>query len=462
MNGGALSTNAEPPTTPAYFHATGGWVSGTCIFTPTDGRTTTSFVNVGDFAHVFPDGGTTPTFYARVVTVAAGVNGAITLSTTVKQGTSPTTGSAISINVGGAWLGPNGATGFPLNVMAGGTVNSAADRMRINLKNNQTYSITANIDINQGSGGYLPITIQGYTSSAGDLGRAVIDGGTTGASYNLLILDNNAVALDLVDLIFDHNGSTGTASGVALYRGAGVVMRCTFRNMKGFGFENPYGAACHVSNCDAYANGTNGFNNVSNGIYYRCISSRNGQHGFSFATEGFTATECIAVDNTATGFNFDQGSGMLLGCISYRNGQQGFFHGWRSSINYVNCIAAQNTNYGFCGYLGSVPKGGFMQNCGTYNNTSGATNLLLALQVTGAITFASQPFTDPANGDFRLGGAGGAAAIQAGFGNFQWADTNYTSRANNVAYPDVGAVQAQSSGGGPLAQLKTFGRGSPY
>jgi hypothetical protein len=180
MNGGGLSTGAEPSTAAAYSATNGGWSSTTGVFTPTSGNPSLS-VTVGDFANVFTDGSTTPVFIGRVTAVNSTT---VTVSTTAKSGTAPTTaGTGISINVGGAWKGPNGAVGFPYGFITNALTDSSTNRPRVNFKNDQTYSITAAMThANNG-----PAKFQGYTTSAGDGGKATVDGGTIRRELRALV-----------------------------------------------------------------------------------------------------------------------------------------------------------------------------------------------------------------------------------------------------------------------------------
>lgn len=111
-NSGGSNLNAGSTTGAAIYTATnGGWNSGTGVFTPTSGNPSLT-VNVGDFASIYADGSTVTGFVGRVTAVSSTI---ITVSTTAKSSTAPSTSaSGISCNVGGAWLGPNGTSGFPI------------------------------------------------------------------------------------------------------------------------------------------------------------------------------------------------------------------------------------------------------------------------------------------------------------------------------------------------------------
>src|SRR5690348_12581987 len=91
-----LDINAGSTTAAATHTATNSnWSTATKIYTPTDGSTPTTYVNVGDWVSIYVDGATTAVFVARVTAVAAGVNGGITVAGTTgaagTMGTAPTT-----------------------------------------------------------------------------------------------------------------------------------------------------------------------------------------------------------------------------------------------------------------------------------------------------------------------------------------------------------------------------------
>lgn len=98
LNSGSTTSNSA-----AYTSTNGNWSTVTNQFIPTDGSTPASTVNVGDYASIYLDAAAAAVCIVRVTAVAAGVNGAITVSSTIKAGTVPVTGTTgRSINVGGA------------------------------------------------------------------------------------------------------------------------------------------------------------------------------------------------------------------------------------------------------------------------------------------------------------------------------------------------------------------------
>ena len=90
---------------PSYTSLAGNWSTSTNQFTPTDGSTPASTVNVGDYVSIYLSAATVAVFVAQVTVVASGVNGAITVSSTIRYGTPPVTGSGtVALRDGGAIL----------------------------------------------------------------------------------------------------------------------------------------------------------------------------------------------------------------------------------------------------------------------------------------------------------------------------------------------------------------------
>lgn len=457
LNGGALSTNAEPSTTAAYTSTNGDWDNAAANkFTPTDGSTPASSITVGDFASVYIDGASTGVFIGRVTAVAAGVNGAITVSNTIKAGTKPTASATTrSIKVGGAWLGPNGTDLFPFSLGAlDGLVNAASNITRINMKNDATYSVTAAISFNANGGAF----VQGYTTAFDDKGRAIIDGGTSGASYVVFSASNVA---SVVDLIIQNNGSTGSANGFQFgdAQGRAKALRCVVHDVCGSGLFGTSVAVTAVE-CEAYLCNKNntankaGFQDIGTAI--RCISHDNAGNqsmGFYCTQLPVTLVNCIADTNGLYGFyGLNISAFALVNCDAYANGSDGIRVSsgtLRASIE--NCNLIQNGGWGI--NSASATASLSIRNCGfgagTAANTSGTINTGTGTYDTiGSVTYGSNltPWVDPANGDFRINLA---AAINAGYGAYTQTQASY---AGTVGYPDIGAAQhlESASGGGLL------------
>lgn len=439
MNGGS-----DENTSPSYSATNGQWNSGTGVFTPTSGDPSAS-VTVGEFAHVFADGATTPTFIGRVTAVNSTT---VTVSTTAKSGTAPgTAASGVSINVGGVWKGPDGAEDFPFGFITSAQVDASSNLARVNLKNNAQYDVSAGLNHNVAG----PLVFQGYTSTPGDGGRAVIDGGS-GAAYTLLTVSGTVVTI--ADIQCQNNGTTGFISRSVLGSGVGVrFLRCVAANVRGQGFAATSDGVMFID-CEAYninqdSGGANGGFVLSDGcVALRCISHDNSvtsSQGFTIGNQAI-AINCIADSNASHGFAITAAS-VVIGCVSYNNLGNGINISGSFNLLVENCILSSNNLYGIQAFSSANGQGVLMRNCAFYNNTSGETANLNSDLVAGSITLTGDPFTDPADGDFRLNATAGAGddCRGAGIGTFTQTAASYSG---TVGYPDVGAVQHQDAGGG--------------
>ena len=123
LNAGTRTGNSTEPGTSADFtYASGSWVSSTGVFTVASGNPSTDGVAVGDFASVYADGASVTTLVGRVTAVSSTT---VTVSTTAKTGTTTDGTSNRTLRIGGAWQGPNGASGFPLNFLTNACTNSS-------------------------------------------------------------------------------------------------------------------------------------------------------------------------------------------------------------------------------------------------------------------------------------------------------------------------------------------------
>lgn len=472
MNGGRLNSNGEAATTAVYSATNGGWNSGTGVFTPTSGDPSAS-VTVGDFAHVFTDGSTTPTRIARVTAVNTTT---VTLSTTIGVGTAPTTaGTGISINVGGAWSGPSGAVGFPFTLVTGALVDSSSNQTRVNFKDDQTYTVSATVSgVNTGSG----CIFQGYTSTFGDGGKATYTGGTTGASFVTLQLQNNDCS-SIVDFIFDSNGATGSADGLTPIRGS-IFRNCIFRNMRGSGIGGGFGTTlCFFIECEFYGNnasntsGKGGASPQTPSAFLRCYSHNNtgsNSSGLMLNNTASSAVDCVVTNNGGPGILIGSTGqcALIRGCDIYNNSGNGITINNTTMVYVENSNFVKNGGYGV-GRFSATPWVLVSRNnafgSGTQANTSGTFQSTASSRFEdGTITLPTDttPWVDPANGDFRINLSDNEGTGRGAF--LQTVGSAGTSTGGTVGYPDIGAAQHQDTGGssGPVAQLKQFNRGTPY
>lgn len=428
LNAGTRTgSTTEPGTSADFTYTSGTWVSTTRVFTVGSGNPLSDGVAVGDRVSVYPDGTTPDGVYFGKVSARDATT--ITVSSSDKFGTAPTDGSSTrTLKVGGAWKGPNGTSGFPFNIIQ---ANTPTLYPRINLKNDQTYSVTANISYPNGG----ESKTQAYTTAYGDLGKATIDGGTSGVSYTVFSpRGNNQIT---ADIIFQNNGATGTA---ALVDGGGAQItgvRCVFRHSCGTGVT---GYAFGLEECEAYDcnqnNGANlggviscgwvvntvshhnaGSNTIGIGTSncYRCISATNGGIGFN----NCTTFQCCSYNNTSDGFRIGGVLFYLENCNSLKNG------GWGYNFQSTSIGTISELRYG----------------AGTQANTSGgitigATAAVEVLGTQSAYPADVTPWADPANGDFRLVRP---EAIATGRGAY----TSIGGISGTVGYPDIGAAQAR-------------------
>lgn len=452
--------------TSVYTSTNGNWNTSTQVFTPTDGTnpaTASPGVTVGQFASIYLDGANPTTAIGRVISVVNATNGAITLSNTAKAGTYPTTlTTGRTIKVGGCWKGPNGANPFPFSVAAGlstlaNATNASGDRVRVNMKNNASYSISANIACNN----FSPAYVQGYSSSVGDLGKATIDGSTNAITLLTTSVTNSA----FLDLIFVSSATTGTGDGVNVASGLGCAfIRCIAHGHRRGGFVG--GPSTSFIECESYSNNASntpafgGFQ-TAGGLCLRCYSHDNSAGNLC---DGFSDTNASS-----------QGSTIWLYCISESNGHYGFsITGGTATFLMGNCDIYNNTSDGLhisgsVSDLIKIENCNFLKNGGWGINNTNTTNPNITIDNTGygtgtqanssgdltgtaiengKITYASgvTPWTAPSTGDFRINLA---AADFAGRGAFTQTGN---SKTGSVSYPDVGSCQHK-----PLQIGTTYG-----
>lgn len=433
LNAGTRRGDSTVPGTSADLtYAAGSWTNSTRTFTPAGGADPVADgVTVGDYVAIDTGGSTA---------VMIGIVASVTTTTLVLDGsfagTNPADGT-YTARVGGAWSGPSGGSGFPLDVTSIGNVIS-----RINLKNDQTYSLTAAITT-------TVLSVCGFSTSYDDLARATIDGGSSGASYTLLTVSGNGSKLK--DLIFQNNGATGSVTGVVLSGNCCQVENCLIQHMRGSGIScsgTEYGfVRCEAYDCNtSNTSGLGGFEfgSSTQAALTRCVShGHSGSNGHGFIGGLLTSFHrCIVADCGGRGFSPDatNSSTALYHCIAYGNAVAlrvgGALGSWTSIVE--NCLFEANTTV-----YSAASNGGRVRaiNCGYYNNTNkfSSTGQVTNFEETAPLTGGATFFADAANGDFEL--TPGSVARGAGAGSFPTAAYSGTS----TGAPDVGAVQTIST-----------------
>ncbi len=470
MTSGGSNLNAGSTSGGAVYSSAGGdWVNTTRVFTPNDGVNPSLTVAVGDFASVYVTAGATVSaFIGRVTTVVNAVNGAITLDGTVKYGTSPANSSGahtMTLKTGGAWVGPGAAVTFPfaLSGTIGALVNTSNDQTRVNVKNDQTYTMTAALPFATLGNAVL----QGYTTNAGDLGKATFTSNiTTGNNFT----QAGNVNATFIDLIF---ANTGASNANHLFAQSGtsdvVLLRCVFHGARGVGFlaANAAGGNAYLFECEAYdCNKSNTANeagfqvaNVGGVMFcYNCYSHDNSSgvnaHGFQASTvSGMILVNCIAETNGGSGA-ITTSTAQGLVCINsnfYNNTGDGVkvsYSAAKSWAMLINNNFLLNTGKGVNNTVTS--QGGILYNNGRGAGTqaNGAVDVLGSIANTSTdITYASNvtPWSAPTTGNFTT--LRTSTAFGAGRGVFTETDGTNTG---TVSYPDIGASEALVTGSGGL------------
>jgi len=147
-----------------------------------------------------------------------------------------------------------------------------------------------------------------------------------------------------------------------------------------------------------------------------CISAVSNRSGFAFTNHGVWVN-CIAYNNTESGFNFHNTSGTAINCISEYNGA----YGYRSNTTTVQQL---------------------MINCADYGNITARNQAGRLIRDLNPITGFSSFFVDAAGGNFTLNdtSGAGAAAKAAGFPDA------FIGLPSTLDYSDLGAVQHEDLG----------------
>lgn len=434
VNGSNLNAGSTTDAAAVYTAANGGWNSSTGVFTPASGDPSAT-VSVGMFASVYLDAATVGVFVGRVTAVDSTT---ITVSLTVKIGSAPATGAnGRTIKVGGAWKGPNGAEKWPLENIASGLKNVAGDIPRYNLRNNAEYDITSGISNSQAG----PFVVQGYTTSAGDGGRAIIDA----QSNSIIPLRIGANTTEWVDIEVK-----GSASNYGIHiNGQRVLLRrCVSHDHYKSGIIAPYGG--FFDECEVYAtNSSNtsseaGFYIAGDSVLVRCVAHDNTGNttaGFRIVTCNASLNFCISDTNGAVGLRTNVGGLRLLNCDFYNNASDGIkLENEDAGIFTIeNCNLFLNGGYGING-SGAGGRVGSVKNCafgsGTKANTSGTATGLSGLAEIGTVVYTANelPWADAPAGDFTLNGA---ACRGTGRGSFMQTAAGY---GGTVSKPDIGAA----------------------
>jgi hypothetical protein len=435
--------NDHSSPSPRLTYAAGSWVASTGVFTVASGNPLSDGVVVGDFASVYATAATVTGFVGRVT---ARTSTTITVSLTVKAGTTPTDGTGTrEVRIGGCWKGPNAAEDFPFGFVTS-TLNDTTNLIpRVNFHSPTTFAVTAAISHIPTDNG--PVFFQGYTTTPGDGGVAKIFGPTTGTAFTILTLGNSACRrMWLQDFWFSQNGNSSQIVAVHLSSVMGCLRRVTVSGVRGAGFSASGNGAhlieCWASTCDQSATGTIGAIVLpGNAIAHRCVVFNNSCSGLYTGTTGAynsTFSHCIAFDNDFDGLRHrgQPGlNGVSVFCLNgdlVNNGLSGVHMEGTLGANFVYVentnILLNTTDITMAG--GSYYELLRMVNCGLFAalDTAIASGLVVEED---SVVYADWPYEDIGDYDFTASGG----AVGAGRGNFH---PSFPTE----SYPDLGAAQS--------------------
>lgn len=454
LNGGAISTGGDPEAGAYPITYTGGtWVQSTGVFTVASGNPQSDGVTVGDYASVYADAASAPTGFVGKVTARDTTT--ITVSLTIAAGTAPTDGTGNrTIKIGGAWKGPNSTDTFPFGFVVTALSTATDQNPRVNFKSGTTYSPTVVLTADDAG----PITWEGYTTTAGDGGRATFDWSTNAVVY----ITATGASQVFKSLILTGSASSGTSDGLQVNAVGVVVNSVALSGARGRGFYAMANSHPLFVECEAYGNNTSntsglgGFVLQANATCIRCISHDNtGTNGSGFVTgtgTSFVFIDSIADSNGKEGFRLGGTTGartVMVGCDVYNNSGSGvdIVSTATKALYIENSNFVKNGAYGITN-SGSGARTGYLVNnafgSGTQANVSGTVNGLPTIGVSGSVTLTADvtPWNAPTTGDFRITGT---QCKGTGRGTFTETASSYTG---TVAYPDIGSAQHQEVAGG--------------
>lgn len=439
VNAGS-TTNAVP----TFGTTAGDWVASTGVYTKSGANL--SAVTVGMWASVYPDAATVTPFVGRITAVDDGAD-TITVSLTVTNGTPPTDGTGNrSINVEGAWRGPYLNEFFPFNFISGVATNTSLHAPCVNMRG--TFSVT-NRMTNAMSG---PVYWWGYTNTPRDGGYAIIDGGATGAGYDLYRY--TGIRNTHVNIEFQNNGNSGSGSLVISTQDGSQWWKCKFHDARSNGIllsQHGRLISCEAYNC-GLANGVNtaGFNLPAFGAAADfCYSHDNTNANVSgfLIDSSSQVLNSVSTRNRTGIYSTQTGATVIQGTDIFGNVSHGInvFGGVGSTFTIINCNIFSNGGWGIVA-TGTPIHNGVILNCafgsGNQTNVLGdfGTNIYQVV-VQGTINYpaSTTPWVAPNTGNFSY--LAGSPGINAGYATF----TQTSPNSGTVSYPDIGSTQTTNA-----------------
>jgi hypothetical protein len=423
----------------AQYALTNGVTNGTT----TVATTSASADMVGNIAYIAGGTGSVTGAWYYISAETIGV------SITVDRSTGLTSGTGVTINVGGAFNTPNAAAAV------------AVSGNKVFLKATATYTTTTNINFTAGASGGSQFKFIGYTSTRTDGGRATLQM-VTSTGLTVLSIANGAVASNI---IVDCN-SLATCSGISITSG-GILFNDTVKNYATAGIvANPGNSSVSMIVNNEVTGGTS-----SSGIGIKLTASSGSTAAFianNYVHDGagtgiscansvscFVAQNIVASQSGATSEGIllpGNANALVLSNTVYNSGQDGINSGLTNSI-ILNNVLTNNGRYGLNNTNTAFPAQPIYDGNAYFSNTTAARNGIDDVTISSSnpngvnaytntkdVTLSFDPFVSKGTGNFSLNstGGGGSALKQTGLiGSFVGNSlTNYI---------DFGAVQAQAS-----------------
>lgn len=442
---------ATPVVTTNGAYTQGGGASGNDRYVAASGTPFAAAV-AGQLVAFMADAGTIATQISRILVVNSPTSIDIGSGSTLSMlgVRTATTASGITATINGPMKGPSGTISFPLNLTNLGSMQDAnGNGVWVNLRNNAIYQMTAALTASNG-----PYGISGYSSSLRDGGRAIIDGGTSGTSYNLY---TSGSTVEHEDLEFRNNGATGSGVVVAPSNNS-IFRRCSMHDGVGLVVEIVSNQSAMFESCDIYNGGKAaagaGFVLASGNcsvILRNCRIHDNTGYGIdvSPSTGRLFLVGCNIYNNTLDGGICTAGTLLMDGCDFYNNAQSGFNIGntvQNSSIYIRNSNFGLNTTAGIR-FTGTIQPLIVIENCGfcTGSFANGTDILAVTIgKIDNYIQYVSpvHPWRNPTQGDFTIVSP---QAIGQGAGNFL---STKAGDLGQTSYPTIGSNEPLRSSSG--------------
>ena len=359
-----------------------------------------------------------------------------------------TPGANKAVNVGGAWA----TIDFAAGLITTSHVNAAGNPPRVNVKAGSAYT-ESSVTITHSGTAAIPLTWEGYTTSAGD-GGVFQQTSTSNSTYAFRMADWCV----LKDAYITSSGTSCRAVSVdnygSYYCCINVSAKATGSNSHAFIAGNDAYNTLFV-NCYVEQATLDGFGANRTGLY--CIDCRVksvGRYGFYPGYSLPVLVNCI-VDSSANDCVYIGGNvgAVIVGCTFYHStGGSGIRHVDPGSFpaHVRNCIFSQNNQYGI--ELDSAADHHEDYNAFYANGVAARKNVVQ----TGPhdVTLTADPFVNAAGGNYALNTAvgGGAACRAAGF-------PGAMLDAVNIGYLDIGALQHAdpAAGAGGVSKSRIIG-----